>query len=584
MGLSSTLFTGLSGLSVNQAKLNVVGNNIANVNTVAFKSSRALFAPQFYITDSPGGEATDGFGGTNPSQRGLGAVVSSVQKNFSAGAIEPTGQATDMAIAGDGFFIVQGQEQTYTRDGSFRLNSEHELVSQSGGFVQGYGVDATGNVASGAVQNLTIPLGTLTRAKATENISLSGILNAGGALTTGASILNSEPLTNLTGTAAPTGASALVDLRRPGALGAAIFTAGDTLTLTAKQNGTLLPNLSYTIDATSTVQNLTDFFNQGLGIDTSATIAGTPTPGASIAADTTDITGTTGRLVIVANAGKASALTLSATGLNISPTSSLTFADGQDFAGNVSNAVGESQSTSIPAYDSLGNLLDVNLTMTLVSRSNSGTTWQFVARSADDTDAKTFDPTTPSNGMLIGGGTLSFDGEGTLVSSANTTIQVTRNNTGASSPVNISLDFSRMTALNNGNHPSQVALDHQDGEKIGTLTSFSVGQDGVITGSFDNGLTGTLGQVAVATFKNSQGLVDLGGNMYATGASSGPPTIGAPLSGVAGEVRAGALEQSNVDLSEEFINMIVASTGFSAASRVISTSDQLIQELLNSSR
>jgi flagellar hook protein FlgE len=584
MGLSSTLFTGLSGLNVNQAKLNVVGNNIANVNTVAFKSSRALFAPQFYITDSPGGEATDDFGGTNPSQRGLGAVVSTVEKNFGAGAIEPTGKATDMAIAGEGFFVVQGKEQTYTRDGSFQLNSQHALVTNSGGYVQGYGVDAAGNVLTGALKNISIPLGTLTRAKATENISLAGILNAGGALTTGASILNSEPLTNLTGTAAPVAGDALVNLRRPGALGSAIFTAGDTLTLTAKQNGVLLPNLSYTIDAASTVQDLTAFFNQGLGIDTSSTVAGAPTPGATVATDTTDVTGTTGRLVIVANAGAASALTFSATGLSISPTSSLTFAEGQDFQGNVSNAVGESQSTSVPAYDSLGNLLDVNLTLSLVGRSNTGTTWQFVARSANDTDSATFDPTAPSNGMLVGSGTLSFDGEGTLVTSTNTTVQVTRNNTGASSPVNMQLDFRKMTALNNGTHPSEVALDHQDGQKIGTLTTFSIGEDGVITGSFDNGLTGKLGQIAVATFNNAQGLTDLGGNMYSTGANSGPPKIGAPLTGTAGEVRASALEQSNVDLSEEFINMIVASTGFSAASRVISTSDQLIQELLNSGR
>src|SRR3954470_24142156 len=133
MALTSALFTGMSGLDVNQQRLNVVGNNIANVNTVAFKSSRALFKPQFYVTESAGGEATDTFGGTNPSQRGLGAVVAGIEKNFAAGAIEPTGQSTDMAIAGDGFFVVQGKEQTYTRDGSFQLNSAHALVTNGGG-------------------------------------------------------------------------------------------------------------------------------------------------------------------------------------------------------------------------------------------------------------------------------------------------------------------------------------------------------------------------------------------------------------------------------------------------------------------
>ena len=127
-------------------------------------------------------------------------------------------------------------------------------------------------------------------------------------------------------------------------------------------------------------------------------------------------------------------------------------------------------------------------------------------------------------------------------------------------------------------------MSSQDGLAIGTLTSFSVGANGIVTGAFDNGLTSTLGQVAVATFDNPQGLVDKGGNMYVTGSNSGVPKITGPLTLTAGAIRAGSLEGSNVDLSKEFINMIVASTGFSAASRVITTSDQLIQELLNSTR
>src|SRR3954470_24295604 len=119
MALTSALFTGLSGLDVNQTKLQVVGNNIAIVSTVAFKSSRALFKPQFYVTDSSGSPPNDEFGGTHPAPRGLGAMIGSIQKNFTPGAIETTGRNTDMAIEGDGFFIVQGTEQRFTRDGSF---------------------------------------------------------------------------------------------------------------------------------------------------------------------------------------------------------------------------------------------------------------------------------------------------------------------------------------------------------------------------------------------------------------------------------------------------------------------------------
>jgi flagellar hook protein FlgE len=139
-----------------------------------------------------------------------------------------------------------------------------------------------------------------------------------------------------------------------------------------------------------------------------------------------------------------------------------------------------------------------------------------------------------------------------------------------------------MTSL--ASKSSELLMTRQDGNGIGTLNDFSIGEDGKITGSFTNGQTRTLGQVAVATFTNPSGLSDEGGNMYKTGTNSGEPVIAAPMTLGSGGIRSGALEQSNVDLSKEFINMIVASTGFTAASRVITTSDQLITELLNSSR
>src|SRR3954454_20104552 len=177
MALTSALFTGLSGLDVNQSRLSVVGNNIANANTVAFKSSRSLFKPQFYVTDGAGTPPTSDFGGTNPNQRGLGASVAEIEKDFSQGSIEPTGHPTDLAIDGDGFFILKGSEQRFTRDGSFVLNSANQLVSTTGDFVQGFGVDANNNIVLGSLQNLTIPIGSMTSAKATENVKFEGNLN-----------------------------------------------------------------------------------------------------------------------------------------------------------------------------------------------------------------------------------------------------------------------------------------------------------------------------------------------------------------------------------------------------------------------
>src|SRR5690349_11394743 len=245
MALTSTLFTGLSGLTVNETRLNVTGNNIANVNTVAFKASRALVKPQFYVTDSGGTPADDTFGGSNPSQRGLGASVAAIEKDFSPGSIEPTGKPTDMAIEGDGFFVVQGKDQKFTRDGSFNLNEANQLVTTSGDFVQGYGVDADQNIQVGQLQKIEIPLGTLTQAEATEEASFQGNLNADGLVATGASILDSGPLTTATSTL-PDDNTLLVDLRDPADLATPLF-AASTLTLAGKRGGRNLPSLDFAI-------------------------------------------------------------------------------------------------------------------------------------------------------------------------------------------------------------------------------------------------------------------------------------------------------------------------------------------------
>src|SRR5215207_5168635 len=231
MSLTSTLFTGLSGLDVNQTRLNVVGNNIANVNTVAFKSSRVLFKPQFYVTDAGGTPADGDFGGSNPSQRGLGVTVATIQKDFSPGSIEPTGKATDLAIEGNGFFVVRGTDQKYTRDGSFTLNEANQLITTGGEFVQGFGVDEDANVQPGQLQNIEIPLGSLTQADATENATFQGNLNANGLIGTGASILNSGVMISSDGVTMPVNNTALTDLRDPADLATPLLAAGSTLTL-----------------------------------------------------------------------------------------------------------------------------------------------------------------------------------------------------------------------------------------------------------------------------------------------------------------------------------------------------------------
>jgi flagellar hook protein FlgE len=570
MALTSTLYTGLSGLDVNQARLNVVGNNIANVNTTAFKKSRALFKPQFYVTDNGGTPPNGEFGGTNPNQRGLGAVVAAIEKDFTTGSIEPTGKPTDMAIDGAGFFVVKGDAQVYTRDGSFGLNAQNELVSSTGEFVQGYSADDAGNIQTGQLGKISIPLGTTTTAQPTSNVKLEGNLNADGALATGASILTSQLLTTVGGTV-PLGTSNLVDLRDT-VSGATLFAAGDTLNLNGEKGGRTLDQAQLTVTATTTVDDLSDFFSGGLGIDeTVPAITGAPTPGTLLEADSTDPN--SARIVISGNVGTENALALTGTALvTSSGISPLTFDDGVNAAGIQSNPTGESVHTSFVGYDSLGTPITVDVTAVLEAKADTGNTWRFYVNSGDDTDTS----------LVVGNGTLTFGSDGKLLASTGTTVTLDRANTGAATPTTIKLDLDSLTSLTSAS--SELVMTGQDGSPLGTLSSFSIGADGTVTGAFSNGVTKSLAQLAVATFDNPNGLVDVGGNKFLEGPNSGVAVVSSPLTLGAGGVRSGALEASNVDLSEEFINMIISSTGFSAASRVITTSDQLITELLNSAR
>ncbi len=235
-------------------------------------------------------------------------------------------------------------------------------------------------------------------------------------------------------------------------------------------------------------------------------------------------------------------------------------------------ATGESVRTSFVAYDSLGTAVSIDVTMVLQETiDGQGSIWEFVAESSDN----------HSLDRIVGLGTLQFDNEGNLVSSSNSTIEIVRTN-GAVNPMSLTLDFSYgsdgVTAY--ADSASTLSVTGQDGSGIGDLVSFAVGQDGLITGAFTNGMTRTLGQLALARFNNPGGLEDVGSGNYRVGANSGEPMYTTATSLGSGRIIGGALELSNVDLSQEFIDMILASTGYSASSRVISTTDELMDQLL----
>ncbi len=457
--LTNTLYAGLSGMDVNQAKLNVVGNNIANANTVAFKSTRIEFKPQFYVTDSAGTAPTADNGGSNPSQRGLGAVVSGLERNFAAGAMETTGKATDLAIDGNGFFVVRGDEQKYTRDGTFELNPGNQLVTNAGDFVQGYGVDANFNIAGGKLVDLSVPMGTSTTAQATSKATLEGNLDASGTAAAGSGILNSQALTTIWGMA-PDSTTLLTNVADTADPTTPLFAMNDTLTFAPGKGGRDLPSATFTVSDTSTLGDLLNFYNQNLGIDnTVVPPAGMPTPGVTLLNDATNPS--VARIAVVSNSGQDNAISLTpGSFVNAMGKSPFTFADGVNANGIASDPTGESVHTSFVVYDSLGAAVNVSMTAALEQTSTAGTQWRFYAETANAGGGST----------ALGDGTLTFDNNGKLQSSTGTTLAIDRTGTGAASPLAVKLDFSQMTSL--ASSDSELVMTSQDGAPSAGLPVF----------------------------------------------------------------------------------------------------------------
>jgi flagellar hook protein FlgE len=576
MALTSALYTGLSGLDVNQSWLNVIGNNIANANTTAFKASIVNFQPQFYVTDAAGTAASSSYGGTNPSQEGMGSEVGNISLNLNQGTLQSTGVDTNLAVDGNGYFVVEGSAgQEYTRDGDFSLNDQNQLVSASGQFVEGYGVDNNGNVIQGSLQNITIPIGQQTIAKATQNIQLQGNLDSNGSPAAGSSLYFSQTLYD-TGGATPTASTLLTNLQQAGTTAGTYtslgITPGEKFTLTATQGSNAIPPTTFTVGATSTLGDLESFLNSGLNIDTTAPApTGGAAPGVTLAQATGDTTGA--RLQIVGNEGDDNALTLGGSALASSGGATpFSFVNNLTTTSGIANdPSGQSVHLGVTAYDSLGTPITVNVTAVLESTSSTGTTWRYFANS----------PQNQGGSSILGNGTLSFNTDGTLLNTTQPTITLNRTGTGAVANQTVTLNFSGVQSLSQA---STLVSPGQDGSAVGTLSSFSIGSDGTIVGAYNNGLSRTIGQVALANFENPQGLVNDGANDFSTGADSGEATIALPQQLGGGSVRSGTLEESNVDLSTEFTNMIVASTGFSAASKVITTANELITDLLNTTR
>ena len=582
MASTVAMFTGLSGLTANSRNLDTIGNNIANVNTTAFKSSRLIFATQFSRNLSLGGGPSAATGGTNPRQVGLGVTIAGTQRDFTTGSLSATGGPSDLSITGDGFFMVnRGGQTLYTRAGSFTRNSNGELVNVSGDRVLGWSSDNTFQVDRTQLTPLTIPLGKLRIAEASTTAIMNGTLNntlnpdpniGSFVATTG----SAHTLAAMTDSSGPIATTSLVTNLRNGP--APIAAVGDVIALRSVDKGLTgasrkLPDATLTVTASTTLQDVMDFLARGLGIQNTGE---TPTPGVTLTAG--------GVVRINGNSGENNNIGLQTSMLRVEPPSGVAtnpLAVAQVFDTSTPPkaivADGESQYTQFSVFDSLGNRVNLNLTMTMVARGTTavpGSRWRYDINSPDNAGG---DP-------RITTGTIDFDVNGNLLPGTSPSITLNRGPAGAEVPLTFTLDFSRAKAAANPSGANPLTMQSADGSSLGTLSSFSIGNDGIITGGFDNGLTRTLGQVPLAAFSNPEGLVEVGQSLFTNGANAGTPVTVIPGQSGTGGVLAGSLELSNVDLSAEFVNLILASTGYSGASRVITTTDQLLQQLLTIGR
>ncbi len=343
-----------------------------------------------------------------------------------------------------------------------------------------------------------------------------------------------------------------------------------TLQFTGEKGGRTLDTKEFTITSQTTVQELIDFMTQSLGIQSVGSSkvdgsTGTVTPGGTIDAD--------GHIILTGNNGVDNAIEIDLAGVT------MTYVEGGTTHTKTidmgwsqkQKAVGTGAVTDTIVYDSLGNALPVRITMVLESRSSSETTYRWFADCADNSSGSTAK-------IAVGTGTVSFDTSGNFLRADQDTVAIYRDGYPTVNPLTFDLDFSEISGLSS--KTNTLAVTRQDGSAAGTLSSFIVGEDGVVTGVFSNGISRTLGQIRLARFINPNGLEQRGQNLYASGVNSGLPIEGNPGTQGIGSIVAGAIELSNTDIGGNLIDLILASTMYRGNARVITTIQDMFDELM----
>ena len=556
-----SLYSGVAGLKTHQTKMDVIGNNIANVNTVAFKSSSVVFQDVLYqmTSNASGANAATGTGGVNAKQIGLGVTTGATNLSITtSGAAETTGRAFDIRLSDQSttnFFVVNnGSENLFTRAGSFYVDGAGNLCMTSTGYtVMGWQVDpTTGNIKKDTVSALRVmQTSNLTSApEATTQANVSGIIDKNDK-----DVLSDNGLVKTLTFYDNLGYSytARFAIKSTGVDGKYSVELEKIL----NSDGTTFYDPATETDPNKTLDNI-------FGISSNATI-GTYTGVQSgfyydSATDTLHVgNNTTGAKITWTNvADKTNA---DYPGYFTDGAKNYSLKEVYGVGDGIINQMKNSNHVSV---DVTKGVLTIKADVTDYGIDFSTKDGTF--KGVGNRNAQTKPNSVTLNMSKLGNTPTQFD--------------------------NITIDFSGLKDANNGGKSTAVMSTGSledgttgKGKKLGAMIGISIDNNGLITGTYDNGNTETLGQIAVAQFANASGLEKVGENCYRTTLNSGEfDGIGVEISADGSSMTSGELEMSNVDLSTEFTQMIITQRGFQANSRIITTSDSLLEELVNLKR
>jgi len=643
-----SMYSGVSGLDVHQQMMDVVGNNISNINTTGFKGSRVTFKEMLNqtIQNASGSSSQNNLGGINPQQIGLGVSVGSIDVNHSQGNRQNTGISTDLSIDGNGYFILNdgAGNPYYTRAGNFGIDDDGYLVNPSNGYkLQGYAANEAGEIQD-ALADLQLNMETASPPKATTEMNVGGNINSvisdGIKFSTSNDVYDSlgnkhtvkmnyvrEIGTSLTGSATiGTNEMTISQLKSFDSSMAGLkinFNNVADEEFNVDYNGSDTLNISWDFTkadlAPEDMKEIEDAINQemmeagksalleiGYDGNNDDFVSDIQTVGsATLTLDSPifGVGGNEGSLSISQDFNNPSAE------LNGMP---IVFADNDgtldgsynqednkltisgDWDNSNNSAPSDFSEIEAKINETLeNNAIDGRITMADGSyAANNIANKDSLTLNASNTWDWNVGDVSGTAGTPSGGGQVVFDSSGKIIGGQTDEISFNPVEVGSGqennkpvSPQSIDINFA-----GEENPLTQFAADTTlnpfsvNGYASGTLEDYSINNSGEIVGSFSNGRNKLLGQLSLASFGNPAGLNKAGDTMFSESENSGTKSVGKSGSGKFGKIISNSLEMSNVNLSEEFTKMITAQRGFQASSKLITTSDEMLQELVNLKR